>query len=724
MNTIRVSRKIGNEEISFETGRLAKQANGSVFAQTGGTVVLAAVVAAREPKEAQDFFPLTVDYRERTYAAGKIPGGYFKRETKPSEGEILISRLIDRPIRPLFPEEFLNEVQITVTALSSDLKNPTDVLSMNSVSAALCISDIPFERPVGAVRVGMIDGQLILNPTAEETLKGDLDLVLSGTEEKVIMIEAGCKEITEEQMFKAIHFGHEGIKQVIALQKELVSKVGSKEKMGIKAAAVSEDVRKKTLDAIGKGFDHVFNQKSKEAREEATRELFEKVLAAFDQEDPEFKKSAVKKIFEETEMTKVRNMILDENKRPDGRAMREIRPITCDVSVLPTTHGSGLFTRGQTQSLSVITLGTGDDEQTVDALEGEYSKRFMLHYNFPSFSVGEVKPNRGPGRREIGHGALAERSLFPVIPSQEEFPYVIRVVSEILESNGSSSMATVCAGTLSLLDAGVPIKAPVAGVALGLVTRDKAWKVVTDIAGIEDHLGDMDFKAAGTRKGLTALQMDLKIDGVTDDILKEAFDQAKEARMKILGMIENTINAPKALSQYAPRITVLKINPSKIGEIIGPGGKNIKKLVEETGVKIDIEDDGRVFIASADAEASEIAIARIKGVAEEVEIGKIYQATVRKLMAFGAFCEVLPGTDGLCHVSEVSEGFVKNVNDYLRVGDIVPVKVVGVDDNGKISLSIKQAKEGGMPVLPPDAERDPISESAPRGGRDRSRGRR
>ncbi|MDA9101142.1 polyribonucleotide nucleotidyltransferase [Omnitrophica bacterium] len=710
---------VGNKELILETGRMAKQAHGAVVVRCGDTMIMATAVAAREPREGIDFFPLTVDYREKTYSAGKIPGGYFKREGRPTEKEILTSRLIDRPIRPLFPEGFVCETQVMVSTLSVDGENPTEILAINGASAALLVSDIPFTRPIGAVRVGMIDGQYVLNPTLPEQEQSALDLVLVGLEDKVLMIEAGANEISEEQMMEAIRFGQKGIKEVIAIQKALQKDAG-KAKRAVAENAIPQGTVDKVKKAVEGEFEKIFGIPLKEEREEAARKLMDKVLGEFNTEDPEFKSGPIKSLFDQFEKEKLRAFVLDQNKRPDGRGIRDIRHLSSEVGLLPRAHGSGLFTRGQTQSLCVTTLGTGDDEQMIDALEGEMWKRFILHYNFPSFSVGETRPNRGPGRREIGHGALAERALAPVIPAHEDFPYTIRLVSEILESNGSSSMASVCAGTLSLMDAGIPLKAPVAGMALGLVTRSDKWVVLTDIAGIEDHHGDMDFKAAGTRQGLTALQMDLKIDGITEEMLKEAFDQAKEARFKVLDHIQTTMDSPRAeLSSFAPRMTVIKVNPAKIGEIIGPGGKNIKRLTEETGAKINIEDDGSVYISSIDAKASEEAIERIKAIVEEPEMGKVYQAKVKKLMNFGAFCEFIPGRDGLCHVSEVSEGFVKAVNDYLRVGDEVPVKVIGVDDNGKVSLSIKQAKEGGMPVLPPDAERDPIEES---GGRDRGRG--
>jgi polyribonucleotide nucleotidyltransferase len=720
MSMEKVKTQVGNQEFTFETGRVAKQASGSVLVQCGGTVILATAVSARKAKEGQDFFPLTVDYRERSYAAGKIPGGYFKREGRPTEREILTSRLIDRPIRPLFPADYFNEVQVMVVVLSSDAEIQPDILAMNGASAALMLSDIPYSTPLAAVRVGLMNDQFVINPSIMDLENSQLDLIIAGSDAKIIMIEAGAKEITEEKMLEALEFGHKEIKKLIAAQMELVKKAGLKKK-AVPPSPIPKDVVDKMRAGVEGEFEKIYQLEgsTKEERENAAHALYEKLLGLLDTKAEGFKESWVKMTFDKLEQEKLRDYILKKGKRPDGRGFSDIRQITCEIGVLPRTHGSSIFTRGQTQSLGTVTLGTGEDEQKMETLEGEVKKRFMLHYNFPPFSVGECGRNSGPGRREIGHGALAQRSLEAIIPSQEDFPYTIRIVSDILESNGSSSMASVCSGTLALLDAGVPIKAPVSGIAMGLVTSGGKWQVLTDIAGVEDHHGDMDFKAAGTRNGLTALQMDLKVDGVTFEMLRDFFTQSKTARFKIMEKIEATIASPrKELSEYAPRIVTLRINPEKIGELIGPGGKNIRKIVEETGAKIDIEDDGRVFVASTDAAASEAAVARIQGITAVPEIGKIYQGTVRKLMAFGAFIEVLPGKDGLCHVSEVSEGFVKAVNDYLKVGDVVPIKVVSVDDNGKVSLSIKQAKEGGMPLLPPDVERDEVSESAPR-GRDR-----
>ena len=688
----RVSTKIGTQEWIIETGKIAKQADGAVWVQCGGTVVLTTVCEAKNIKDDQDFFPLTVDYREKTFAAGKIPGGFFKREGRPSEKEILTSRLIDRPLRPLFPEHYHNEVQVMSTVLSIDAENNADLVALVGASAALMISQIPFDVPVGAVRVGCIDGKWVINPTYAELETSTLDLILAATEENIVMIEGGAQELTEEQMNQAIQFGREQIKALTKLQQELRTKCG-KEKKKPEPKVISDDIRKKVESHLKGGkFTSIFRLKRKEERHDRREVLYQEVLSSFNTEDPEFKEKEVKAIFDELEFAEVRSLILDKGERPDARGFKEVRTVTCDIGILPRTHGSAVFTRGETQSLGVVTLGSGRDEQRIDALEGEQYKRFMLHYNFPPFSVGEVKPNRGPGRREIGHGALAERAIKVVMPNDEEFPYVVRVVSEILESNGSSSMATVCSATLALMDAGVPIKAPVSGVAMGLVKEGDKWRVLTDIARIEDHLGDMDFKVAGTSKGITSIQMDIKIGGVTTEILKTALSDAKEARLKILETMLKTISEPrKELSAFAPRIIMLKINPSKIGELIGPGGKNIRKIIEESGATVDIEDDGRVLVASTDAKASAIAIARINAIAEEAVVGRIYQGRARKIMPFGVFCEIMPGTDGLVHVSELADGFVKKVEDHVKVGDVFPVKVISVDDQGKINLSRKQA---------------------------------
>ena len=689
----KVSTKIGSEELIIETGRMAKQSDGAVTVQYGGTVVLTTVVEAKELKEDQDFFPLTVDYREKTYAAGKIPGGFFKREGRPTEKEILTSRLIDRPLRPLFPEHYYNEVQIMSTVLSVDGETNPDLLAIIGASCALMISQIPFETPVAAVRVGCINGKWVTNPTYAQLQESTLDLVLAATKENIVMIEGGASELSEDLINQAIQFGREQIEAVIKIQRDLVSKCG-RTKQKPEPKLVPEDIRKKVQGHIKNKFLAIFRLKTKEERIAKREALYQEVLSFFDVKNPEFNEKNVKAVFDEVEQNEVRSLILDKGERPDGRGFKDFRTVTCETGLLPRTHGSALFTRGETQSLAVMTLGSGRDEQKIDALEGEQFKRFMLHYNFPPFSVGEVKPNRGPGRREIGHGALAERALRSVMPSDEEFPYVVRVVSDILESNGSSSMATVCSATLALMDGGVPIKSPVSGVAMGLVKEAAKWRVLTDIAGIEDHLGDMDFKVAGTAKGITAIQMDIKIGGVTTEILETALQDAKEARLKILDIMLKTMAEPrKELSSFAPRITMLKINPEKIGELIGPGGKNIRKIIEESGATVDIEDDGRVIVASNNAKAAELAIQRISAITEEAQVGKIYQARARKIMPFGVFCEILPGTDGLVHVSELADGFVKRVEDHVKVGDVFPVKVIAVDEQGKISLSRKQAAQ-------------------------------
>jgi len=628
--------KFGKEDLIIETGKLAKQANGSVVVTCGGTVVLVTVCMSKEPKEQLGFFPLTVEYQEKTYAAGRIPGGFFKREGRPSESEILTSRLIDRPIRPLFPAGMVHEVQVIAIVLSSDGENDPDILAVNGASAALSISDIPFSGPIGAVRVGRIEDKFILNPTYAETEKSALDLIVVGNRAKVIMIEGKFKEVSEELAFEAIRFAFENIQSIISLQEDFSRKIGRKKaeikykKIDPKLLGLVESMTKDKLKEI-------CLLSGKEQREEASdilaQELEEKlVVDGYEVKD-------VRLALEEVERQNIRSHILDKGLRVDNRACGEIRQITCEIGVLPRTHGSGLFTRGQTQSLAITTLGSSSDEQTVEALEGESSKSFMLHYSFPPFSVGETKPMRGPGRREIGHGALAERALSSVMPAKEEFPYTVRVVSEILvESNGSSSMATVCAATLALMDAGVPIKKPVAGVAMGLVKEGERSIILTDLNGVEDHFGDMDFKVAGTTSGITAIQLDLKIDGIGLDLVSQTLTNAKDARMIILDKMRSAISAPRSeLSAFAPRITILKISTEKIGELIGPGGKNIKKIISTSGAAIDIEDDGSVYVSSTDPEASRKAIDMIKGLTEVPEVGKIYSAKVKRIMSFGGF---------------------------------------------------------------------------------------
>jgi len=683
--------KFGNNELILETGKMAKQANGSVTVQYGGTMMLVTVCMSKEPREGQGFFPLTVEYQEKTYAAGKIPGGFFKREGRPSESEILTARLIDRPIRPLFPEGLLNEVQIMGIVLSSDGENDPDILSVIGASAALSISDIPFNGPLACCRVGRLDNQFILNPTYAELEKSDLDLVVVANNKGIVMLECKAREVSEEIFLEAVKFGYENLQCILGLQKEFVQQYG-KPKADIEYKKIDPVLQKKVEELSKERLKEVYKLSQKEEREEVVGLLSKELEAKLTLEGylaPDIKMALV-----EVEKEQVRKKILDENVRIDGRGFKDIRPITCEVSVLPRTHGSSLFTRGQTQSLAVTTLGTGEDRQLIEALEGEKYKSFMLHYSFPPFSVGETAPVRGPGRREIGHGALAEKSLLAVMPSKDKFPYTIRVVSEILESNGSSSMATVCAATLSLMDAGVPIKDAVGGIALGLIKEHTKAVILTDITGLEDHFGDMDFKVAGTRTGVTAIQLDLKIDGIDLDLLSRCLFQAKEARYFILDKIKGALAEPRhELSAQAPRIDIIKVNPEKIGAIIGPGGKTIKKIIATTGASIDIQDDGSVLVASTDASKSKAAIDMIKAIAEDIEVGRVYIGKVKRIMAFGAFCEIAPGKEGLVHVSELSDTFVKNVEEVVKVGDEIKVKVIGIDELGRINLSKKQAEE-------------------------------
>lgn len=695
MSIEKVEVPFGSGNMILETGKLAKQADGSVTVCLGGTMVLVTACVAREVKEGKDFFPLTVEYQEKTYAAGRIPGGFFKREGRPSESEILISRLIDRPIRPLFPEGFMNEVQVIALVLSSDAQNDPDVLAVVGASAALGISNIPFQGPIGACRVGRVDGQLILNPTYAQREAGDMDIIVVGTREKVVMIEGESKELPELVIFEALKFGHKSLQASIDIQEAFIKKAGTS-KMTYEDKSVSEDLVKTIRSGHMPKIKEICTIANKEQRMETSEMLYKEISEKFCVEKEENKvcDADIKGALDRLEQEEIRRLALDDNKRVDGRGFDEIRKITCEIGVLPRTHGSGLFTRGQTQSLAVTTLGTRADEQMVEALEGKSYKKFMLHYSFPPFSVGEIKPVRGPGRREIGHGALAEKSLRPVMPTTEKFPYTVRIVSEILESNGSSSMATVCASSLSLMDAGVPIKEPVAGVALGLVQEGSRHVILTDIAGLEDHHGDMDFKVAGTRSGITAIQMDLKIRGITLSMIEEILEHALKGRKFILDKIVAVISAPKEeLSEYAPRIINLKINQERIGDLIGPGGKNIRKIIELTGVAIDVEDDGSVLVASNDSEASKRAVEMIKGLTEDAEVGKLYRGKVKRLMNFGAFVEILPGKEGLVHVSELADKYVKNVEDVVKLGDEFMVKVIGIDELGRINLSKKQAEQ-------------------------------
>ena len=680
--------KFGKNDLILETGRIAKQANGSVTVTYGGTVVLVTACMSREPKEGRDFFPLTVECQEKTYAAGRIPGGFFKREGRPSESEILTSRLIDRPIRPLFPDGLLNEVQVMAIVFSSDGENDPDILALIGASAALSISNIPFKGPLAACRVARINNEFVLNPTYAELESSDLDVVVTGNANGVLMLESKANEVSEEVYLEAVKFGMDNLKPMLSMQEEFCRLYGQA-KAQIELKLIDPALMRKIESLSQEKLSKVYKLSKKEEREEEIALLTKELEAQLTGEG--FLAADIQAGIHEVEKKQVRRMITEENVRIDGRSFTEIRPISCEVSVLPRTHGSGLFTRGQTQSLAITTLGTGEDEQLVEALEGEKKKSFMLHYNFPSFSVGETKPVRGPGRREIGHGALAEKALLAVMPSKEKFPYTIRVVSEILESNGSSSMASVCAATLSLMDAGVPIKQAVGGVALGLVKQGQKEVILTDIAGLEDHFGDMDFKVAGTSAGITAVQLDLKIDGISLDLLKKCLAQSKEGRLFILDKINAALSAPRSeLSSFAPRIDVIKINTEKIGELIGPGGKNIKAIIAATGASIDINDDGTVLVGSTDAAKSEAAIRMIKAIAEDVEVGRIYSGKVKRIMPFGVFVEIAPRKEGLVHVSELSATFVKKVEDIVKVGDEFKVKVIGVDELGRINLSKKQ----------------------------------
>jgi len=692
--THRITPQIGDKPLIIETGKLAKQADGAVTVQYGDTVVLVTAVASAAPREELDFFPLTVDYREKAAAAGKFPGGYFKREGRPTEKEILTARMVDRPCRPLFPEGFYNDTQIISILLSADGENDPDVLVINGASAALTISDIPWHGPIGAVRVGRVNGQFVVNPTHTQREQSDLDLVYAGSETELVMIEGSAKEISEADMMAAIEFGHAKVRKIIAAIKELATKAG-KPKRTPPLRVVRPEVLAAARNIVGDEILQAILTPGKLERQAKVNALREKATQALTAQFPDVTKFEINESFYKIESEAIRTSILKNNKRPDGRGARELRPITCEVGVLPRTHGSGLFQRGETQALVLTTLGSKADIQEMDAWTGgPVGKRFMLHYNFPPFSVGETGRTGAPGRREIGHGALAERSLLPVIPSEEEFPYTIRLTSEILESNGSSSMASICGGTLSLLDAGVPIKAPVAGISIGLITCEQTGQAmtITDIIGAEDHYGDMDFKVAGTAKGITGFQTDLKLHGLKFELAKQAFEQAREARLIILEKMAAAIRAPRPeLSKYAPRITTIKINPDKIGAVIGPQGKIIKQIVEVTGCQIDIEDDGSVHIFSTSGEACQMAIDQIRAITAEVEVGKIYRGKVVGIKDFGAFIEILPDKDGLLHISEIADYRVKKVEDVLKMGDEVWVKVLDIDDRGKIRLSRKAA---------------------------------
>ncbi len=692
-NVLKKSIQVGGRALTLETGRMAKQASGAVFCTYGDTAVLVTAVGAKEPKEGVDFFPLTVDYEEKLYAAGKIPGGFLKREGKASEKAILCSRLIDRPIRPLFPKGYRNDVQVVATVLSVDMDNTPDVLAMVGASAALHLSQIPFMGPIAGVVVGLVDGEFIINPNQEQEAKSLMHLTVAGTADAVMMVEAGAKEVPEMTILDAIMFGHEEIKKIVAAIEEFRAEALAldlaKEKEMPELKVIPEEIEGAVKEYAYDNLLEAIRIKEKHARDAAAEAVKEEAVQHLLEQFPE-QEDDLRAALDGLMKYIVRRLITVDKIRPDGREMTEVRPITCEVDILPRPHGSALFTRGQTQILSSVTLGAAREEQILDGLDNESSKRYIHHYNFPPYSVGEARPMRGPGRREIGHGALAERALEPVIPSEEEFPYTIRVVSEALESNGSTSMGSVCGSTMSLMAAGVPIKRPVSGVAMGLIREENEFSVLTDLQGLEDALGDMDFKVAGTTEGVTAIQMDIKIAGINRAILEQALKQAHDGRMFILGKMLEAIPAVRPeLSKYAPRIITMMINPDKIRDVIGAGGKVIKKIVEDTGVKIDIEDDGRVMIMSNDAEASAKAVKIIEDLVREVEVGQVYLGKVVRITDFGAFVEVLPGKDGLVHISQLALERVNKVEDVVKVGDEILVKCTEIDKQGRVNLSRK-----------------------------------
>jgi polyribonucleotide nucleotidyltransferase len=702
MHTREIS--VGGRTISLETGRLAKQADGAVLVRSGDTIVLVTACAAANPREGIDFLPLTVDYREYTYASGRIPGGFFKREGKPSEKEVLTSRLIDRPIRPLFTPGWRHETQVIALLISADGENDSDVLAITGASAALALSSIPFTRTIAGVRVGNLDGQFIINPTFEQRRTSRLDLVVAGTKDAIVMVEAGAKEVTEEEVVQALETAHAAIKEIVAGIDAMAAQAG-KNKIQVQAKEIGKEFYREVEEKVYAPLSDAMRIKDKLENYGTVDQVLADLVASIPEEEVE-RRTEAKAIFKELKEKVMRDEALERGKRLDGRRFEEIRPITIEVGVLPRTHGSTVFTRGETQALVTATLGTAEDQQKIETMDGEQWKRFMLHYNFPPFSVGEVQFLRGPGRREVGHGALAERALVPMIPGEDTFPYTIRVVSDILESNGSSSMASVCGGSLAMMDAGVPLKSAVAGVAMGLIMDEQTGKyaVLSDIAGAEDHYGDMDFKVAGTASGITALQMDIKVSGITTEIMRKALEQARQGRLFILDAMQKTLEAPRAdVSSYAPRIVTIRIPVDKIRDVIGPGGKMIRSIIERTGVKIDVEDDGRVNVASADEASAQKAIGIIQELTATPELNKTYLGKVQRITDFGAFIEIMPGLDGLLHVSEIAHYRVKDVRDEFKEGDQVMVKVINIDPSGKIRLSRKalltpeegQAPQGG-----------------------------
>ena len=724
-------KEVSGRKLSVETGVVARQAGGSVVVRYGDSVVLVTACGTEVPRPGIDFLPLVVDYVEKTFAVGKIPGGFFKREGRLSDYEVLTSRLIDRPIRPLFPKGYYNETQVIATVLSADKENDTGILAMIGASAALSLSDIPFKGPIAGARVGRIDGQLVINPTFPDMEKSDLNIFVAGSRDAILMVEGEASEVSEEEVLNAIFHAHEALVPILEMQELMQAELG-KPKREYKKKSLPEEDHRKIAGIAEKDLREAYGLQVKQERRKRVDEIAEAVRNSFDEAERTEKAPLIAEAFKDLEKKIVRGKILAEKKRIDGRGLADVRKIECSVGVLPRTHGSALFARGETQVLVTATLGTTQDEQRIDSLLGDSKKAFMLHYNFPPFSVGEVKMLRGPARREVGHGALAERAVTKVLPGVQEFPYTVRIVSEVLESNGSSSMATVCGASLAMMDAGIPTAGAVSGIAMGLIKEEGQIAVLSDILGDEDHLGDMDFKVAGTSKGITAIQMDIKIGGVSREIMLSALRQAREGRLYILGRMNEVLGVPRQeLSPYAPRIYVMTVKTEKIREIIGPGGKVIRGIQEQTGVKIDIDDDGTVKIAAVDAEAAKAAIAIIEGIVQEPEVGKIYDGKVRRIMEFGAFVEIFPGTEGLLHISQISKQRVRAVSDCFKEGDAVKVRVLEVDRDGKMRLSHKEFEtEGQFPVAPPgaaDAEREGGGEREGRGGdrgrdRDRDRG--
>ena len=734
-----IEHRIGDRSITFETGHVAEQANGALFVRSGDTMLLVTATMSKHPRPGIDFLPLTCDYEEKIYAAGRIPGSFFRREGRPGEQGILNSRLIDRPLRPLFDKDLRLDVQVVATVLSVDQEADPATMAINGASAALSISDIPWKGPVGAVRVGLIEGELVVNPSVSALPESKLDLIVAGTENAIIMVEAGAREVDEETVVNALQMAHDEIKRICATISELARALG-REKRVIAPPEVDEELKAAVEELAAAKVGDAIGSPEKMAREYALEEIKDSVKEALAEKYPE-REAEIGGFFEKTVKRVVRDAIIDKNMRPDGRKSDEIRPIWSKVGVLPRTHGSAIFTRGQTQALSVVTMGSRGDAQKIDALGLDTSKRYMHHYNFPPYSVGEARPMRSPGRREIGHGALAERALYNVLPDAKEYPYVIRVVTEILSSNGSTSMASVCGSTLALMDAGVPIKAPVSGIAMGLITRNgdasegAEYAILSDIQGVEDALGDMDFKVAGTAHGITALQMDIKVTGLSMEVMRKALAQANAGRMHILGKMAETLPEPrKEMSAFAPRITTIKINPDNIRDVIGPGGKMIRAITEETGVSIDVEDDGSIAIASSDAASTQKAIDWIKSLTDDVEVGRVYLGKVARLMPFGAFVSVLPKKDGLVHVSKLADWRVENVEDFVKEGDLILVKVDEIDRQGRVNLSrkdaLKEAEKWGLsesdekfskPPVRPAGGAEPAFAGGG-GGRERDRG--